>query len=200
MTRAHISFDIHSFWHTGSGEGRGGDVDASPVRSRTGLPFIPGRTVKGLFREAVQLAEDAHHVPPHTTALLFGSPALSHGHDDAALPSSPGCLAFSDATLGKEFESWAAQQANNAILSGLFHILSSTRIDRNGFAHDKSLRRIEVAVPMQLTATVALSTSPSEKSDWFGILSLAAPLIRSFGSLRHRGLGRVTVTLHPSES
>jgi len=200
MTHAHIFFDIHSFWHAGSGEGRGGDVDASPLRSRAGLPFLPGRTVKGLFREAVQLAEDADQLPAHTTSALFGSPAQSAAHNDSAHPSSPGCLSFSDATLGKDFELWAAASHNKPCLSGLFHVLSSTRIDKHGMAQDKTLRRIEVAVPMQLTATVSLIAQPPGHNSWFHVLATAAPLIRSLGSLRHRGLGRVSVTLRQSES
>lgn len=199
MNVANITFDIHSFWHAGSGEGRGGDVDASPLRSRAGLPYIPGRTVKGLFRDAVQLLEDAGQVAVNTTAVLFGSPAEPGSHQTAN-PSSSGCLAFSDASLGQDYEAWASLPENKAPLSGLFHVLSSTRINKRGIAQDKTLRRIEVAVPMQLTATVSLLTPPPETCNCVGILTNAARFIRSFGSLRHRGLGRVSVTVRQLES
>jgi len=33
----------------GSGFGEGAHLDALPVKSASGLPYIPGRTVKGLF-------------------------------------------------------------------------------------------------------------------------------------------------------
>ena len=54
MTR--LRFEIQSFWHAGSGRGDGAVADATVLRSRAGLPILPGRTVKGLLREACDLA------------------------------------------------------------------------------------------------------------------------------------------------
>ena len=40
-------------WHCGSGLAAGADVDTLVVKDKNGLPFVPGKTLKGLIREAV---------------------------------------------------------------------------------------------------------------------------------------------------
>ena len=40
-------------WHCGSGTSAGADVDELVVKDKNGMPYIPGKTLKGLIREAV---------------------------------------------------------------------------------------------------------------------------------------------------
>ena len=49
-----IKYEIEFFsnWHCGSGLAAGADVDALVIKDQEGLPYIPGRTLKGLLREA----------------------------------------------------------------------------------------------------------------------------------------------------
>lgn len=188
MPNALITFSFLSPWQMGSGFGEGAHLDALPVKSPSGLPYLPGRSVKGLFREAVQLAEECGELPPDTTINLFGS-------RDSALSryeSTPGCLQFSNATLGDAMELWAADQRNSQAVRELYMPLASTAIDTNGLANDKTLRKIEVALPVTLTAAVS---SCGEGTDDLALLQKVAPLIRQAGSDRHRGLGRVQVTV-----
>ena len=190
MKKALVIFNIQSYWHAGSGEGRGGDVDATPERSNGGLPYLPGKTVKGLLREAVQLAEDFGHVDNGATERLFGRPT-TEGKPDSSIP---GCLLFTGATLPREFEQWAGSDMKNMVRTdALFEQLAATKIDENGIAVKKSLRGIDVAVPLSLTAYV--DELPGAPEDWVSTLQYAAPIIRSLGSHRHRGLGRVKVTV-----
>ena len=46
--------EFHTDWHCGSGLAAGADVDALVVKDQSGLPFVPGKTIKGLLREAVE--------------------------------------------------------------------------------------------------------------------------------------------------
>lgn len=48
----HLKF--YSEWHCGSGLGAGADVDALVVKDKNKLPYVPGKTIKGLIREAVE--------------------------------------------------------------------------------------------------------------------------------------------------
>lgn len=48
------SLSFYSEWHCGSGLAAGADVDALVVKDRDGLPYVPGKTIKGLVREAVE--------------------------------------------------------------------------------------------------------------------------------------------------
>ena len=49
-----ITFKITFFseWHCGSGLSSGSDLDALVIKDKDNFPFIPGKTLKGLIREA----------------------------------------------------------------------------------------------------------------------------------------------------
>lgn len=188
-----VTFSFLSPWHMGSGFGEGAHLDALPVKSASGLPYIPGRSVKGLFREALLLAEECGQVPAGTVTELFGS------RDDALsrYDSTPGKFCFTSATMGEAMEAWAAQALLNGhdaaeALKQLFMPLASTRIHADGLAYSKTLRKIEVALPVALTARVEYQNGAA---CYFDVLSIAARLIRQAGALRHRGLGRVLVSV-----
>lgn len=181
-----IEFRFLSPWHMGSGFGEGAHLDALPVKSASGLPYIPGRSVKGLFREAVQLAEECGHVAAGTTELLFGS------RDDklSRYETVAGKLRFSSATLGDAMEAWARENAE--AVQQLYSPLASTKIEQDGLASDKTLRKIEVVLPVTLIAEVE---SAGDAAGVAETLRTASSLIRQAGSHRHRGLGRVVVSV-----
>ena len=188
MPTHEIAFTFLSPWHMGSGYGEGPNLDAVPVKSPAGLPLIPGKSVKGLFREAILLAEEFGKLSAGTTRQLLGS------RDDtlSRYDSTPGCLNFDSATLGEAMEAWAADRKNADTVRQLFMTLASTSIDQNGLASDKTLRRIEIAVPLTLTAKVNSTVQIRKLTE---TLQLAASLIREAGTHRHRGLGRVIVSV-----
>ncbi len=186
MSKAQIVFNLLSYWHMGSGSGDGASVDALVVKTPAGLPYIPGRTVKGLLREGVQLAEDCGQVEAGTTLQLFGG-----GSQDDRFGTKPGKLFFTNADLGQQMETWAAT-TDSAGRQRLFRQLSATSIDECGQAKDQSLRRIEVAIPMQLEAEIEIDNSDSK---WLSALQTGATLIRQLGVQRHRGLGRVQIQI-----
>ncbi len=187
MSDATITFRMTGYWHIGSGTGSGASLDALVLRNRAGLPFIPGRSVKGLLREAVQQAEDFGQLNQGTTVTLFGDP----GEQDDRFGTVPGTLYFGNASLGESFDVWAARRENSTSLQQLFRELSFTAIDEKGLAVDKSLRRIELTIPLSLKASV----QPLDKCPeaWMKALKTAVPLLRRLGSHRQRGFGRVCV-------
>jgi CRISPR/Cas system CSM-associated protein Csm3 (group 7 of RAMP superfamily) len=205
MGRIKLTFTILSYWHAGSGSGEGANMDAVVVKTPSGLPYLPGKTVKGLLREAVQTAEDcgqyeeaaydgfrdllkklAGKQQVSITTYLFGTiPQTSNRYE-----TEEGSLTFSSATLGFEMESWALEEENLNKLPGLYAQIASTSLDDKGQADDNSLRRIEVSVPLSLSAEL---TGPDEDDFWIRALQTAAPLMRGLGSHRNRGLGRVKV-------
>lgn len=187
MKKAELIFKIHSYWHAGTGSGEGANLDALVVKSPAGLPYLPGKTVKGLLREAMQTAEECGQVAKGVTEVLFGT-TPTDPPQKTRFETVAGTLSFENATLGKDMEEWA--KVNACKLSGLYAQLSSTRIEESGIAKDKSLRRIEVSVPLELTASVSSSKRGDE---WFQALQLAAPLVRGLGAHRSRGMGRVTL-------
>ena len=59
-------------------------------------------------------------------------------------------------------------------------------------AKNKSLRTIEVCMPVTLSALIDIKDGDSKTFEYF---QKASGLIRSLGSHRHRGLGRCKVTV-----
>ena len=191
MIQATLKIDILSYWHAGTGHGQGAAYDALTQKDATGLPFLPGRTVKGLLREGVQLAEDFGSGSESSSsrwpvAALFGKPAREWAPDG----SEPGMLMFSDAHLPDGIRRWVAGDPDMA--QTLFRALSATALDDAGQAKDHTLRTIEVCVPSVLEATVSCVL---EDAAWIPVLQGGARLVRALGSHRNRGLGRCVVTL-----
>lgn len=186
MPKVNVKFRFLSPWHMGSGFGEGAHLDAMPVKTAAGLPYIPGRSVKGLLREAVMLAEECSQVAAGTTNMLFGS----RDPEQSRYASKPGALRVTSATLDEAMEAWAGK--NKGAVSSLYTVLAATKIDGDGLADDKTLRKVEAAWPVTLTAEVECLESDV---DWLKPLRIAAPLIRQAGVRRHRGLGRVEVSI-----
>lgn len=179
--RAKIKFNFLSFWHAGSGMGRGSDVDSIVVKDRRGMPYLPGRSVKGLFREAVNTLEDINQTESGTTGRLFGV------NDGERSTSQSGILFFTDAKIEVNYNDIAG---DTGLKGALYERVSSTKISAEGSAVKGTLRAIELCVPVELIAYV---DAPS-KGD-FEILVKAASLVRAAGAHRNRGLGRCAVAL-----
>ena len=182
-----VTFQILSYWRVGTGQGRGASLDAVCARDPDGLPFIPGRQVRGLFREAVT---DAAEMKWFSGAVdeLFGS-AKTDGRD--VIPdTTAGTLRFENARMLACDQ--AALKREGYLRHGLFDTKRSTAIDpQTGAARDRSLRFEEVAIPLMLRTDIL--PLPGAPADWATRLETAAPLIRGIGSGRNRGLGRVIV-------
>ena len=206
MHTGEILFDILTWWHIGTGRGDGPVVDAAVARTPEGLPFIPGRTVKGLARETVALAVEAGFATRQEQQQWFGSGLVDDEQSGAILTpdnrerrldeyrfrTEPGSLRFESAILGEAWARWA--RSGSAAAALVYGSISSTRVNAAGVADDQTLRRIEVVVPMRLRARVEGLTPRAVE-----VLREALPIfLRGMGSHRHRGFGRTVVTLEMS--
>ena len=54
MSNLTLKIQFFSPWHCGSGLSAGADTDALVIKNPQGLPVVPGKTIKGLVREAVE--------------------------------------------------------------------------------------------------------------------------------------------------
>jgi CRISPR/Cas system CSM-associated protein Csm3 (group 7 of RAMP superfamily) len=160
------SIRFYTYWHCGSGLSGGSSSDATVIRDRDGLPFVPGKTLKGHLREASKLLFDDDFV-----RRCFGEEDRYEGQGrfgDAILPVD----------LGKADSKY------------LYHRLSATKIDpESGTAMDDTLRSIEAVVPLTLYGTIeGLSEEDEEK------MLKAMKLVKRIGLRRHRGLGRCDIS------
>lgn len=192
--------EFFSNWHCGSGLAAGADVDALVVKDKDGLPYVPGRTIKGLLRDAATelgYAEDS-------IIKVFGKDAKQDGKGvkqddkdakqdgkDGEQYSQAGCAFFSNAELSKHE---AAKIVKGQLAPYLYQTFASTAIDDNGIAKDGSLRRIETVVPCTLYGSISGIDGTDEK-----MLTEAMMYIKRMGTGRNRGYGRCKLSIGKEE-
>lgn len=171
------SITFYSQWHCGSGTSAGANLDALVIKDKNGMPFIPGKTLKGLIREAAEnVAQFEHNVNIIEDALLaaFGTEG-----------SVTGCMHFSNAVLAKK--EYDAIVYNNA-QHFLYNKVTTTSIDDEGIAVDHSLRSMETVVPCTMYAQIT-----GVPEDIRETVVKAMRLIKRLGQKRNRGLGRCDI-------
>lgn len=164
---------FYSEWHCGSGLGAGAEVDALVVKDRQHMPYVPGKTIKGLLREAV---EELSLLSPERIKELFGhTNPVTH-------QMTEGRLYFKNAVLEKT-ESEAI--VTRGLRKYLYRTKASTKIEDTGIAAEHSLRSIETVVPCDLQAVVM-----DVQDDEVEVLMNAMRYVKRIGMNRNRGLGR----------
>jgi len=210
--RATLVVDVRAYWHAGTGRGSGSHLDAVVARDPEGLPLLPGRTLKGLLRDATARAlawgwfDDlgVRDAEPDAVSQLFGPPVQIEA-DGRRPRGGCGLLRISDARLPERTRS--AFRAGRASprsggrdpAAGLYRALFATAIDPDtGTPLEHALRGMEVAVPLRLEAQVTLHPSAAWRDladRWHALLERALPLVRAVGAHRSRGLGRAVLRL-----
>lgn len=173
--------DFHTDWHCGSGLAAGADVDALVVKDKNEMPFVPGKTMKGLVREAV---EEIRSFQGKTDDEDF---VKAFGYFDDKEHNEKGCMFFSNAVLKKD--EYDAIVSNDAARF-MYRDIASTAIDNNGIAKEHSLRKMQVVVPCTLVGEII--DVPEEMVDE---IITALKYIKRLGQNRNRGLGRCTITI-----
>jgi CRISPR/Cas system CSM-associated protein Csm3 (group 7 of RAMP superfamily) len=185
-----LKIDIQSYWHPGTGRGQGSDVDALTHRDAHGLPILPGRTLKGLLRDAATRWEQFTQADsqPALAEQLFGADADA---DEKWL----GLVRVSDAVLAEDIRYYLLDNKN--LLTGLYRSIHATAIEHDtGTAVNHSLRGMEVVVPLTLYATLdEVPDAPYKVANWHKAIEQTLGLIQAVGAHRTRGLGRAVVTL-----
>ncbi len=183
MKNIRYKIEFFSRWHCGSGLSAGSDVDALVVKDKNGMPFIPGKTLKGLFREALEdyltLSDEGEKCEASVLNFL--------GNLDDKGDFKKGTAFFSNATLcPTEYNEIVRCKAQEF----LYQTASSTAIGKDGVADEHSLRRIQVVVPCSLEAEIL--NLPDETTELTGKV---LAMIKRMGLDRHRGMGRCQLTI-----
>jgi CRISPR/Cas system CSM-associated protein Csm3 (group 7 of RAMP superfamily) len=180
-----INYQIkfYSEWHCGSGLSAGADTDALVLKDKDGLPYIPGKTLKGLLREA---AEEILSIRGKQSEII----SRAFGHFDEKDCFSQGTLFFTNATLNKE--------EREAIISEglkpfLYSRVASTAIDDNGIAQDGSLRSMETVLPCTLDGCIRVPEGVG--AELKSLLEDAMHYVKCLGVNRNRGLGRCDIMI-----
>ena len=174
--------EFHTDWHCGSGLAAGADVDALVVKDKDGLPFIPGKTIKGLVREAI---EEIRGFQAKERDELFDDTLGSFVEDKEDMKR--GCAFFSNAELAEEERKAIV---GNKVARFMYRSIANTAIGKDGIAKEHSLRKMEITVPCTLYGEIL------NVPEAFAVEIISAlKYIKRLGQNRNRGLGRCTFTI-----
>lgn len=168
------------YWHLSSGLSAGAKLDSSVTKDKDSLPYIPGKTIKGLLREQ------------SLNELFLNNCFGREG-------SNIGQCYFSDVQIDDNTRKVIIENKsnikNNSIIKKelkhqLFDEIASTKIDENGIAETGSLREIEVVIPITLYGKI--DNIPHEyKQEMINCLKK----VKRMGLNRNRGLGRCQIEI-----
>jgi CRISPR/Cas system CSM-associated protein Csm3 (group 7 of RAMP superfamily) len=167
---------FYDYWHISSGLSAGARLDSTVIKDENFLPYVPGKVIKGLTRE---MGEQLNR--PEFIEKCFGTQGINAGE----------CY-FTNAVMASDT---AELIRSNHLQSKLYDIISSTKIDDNGVAADKSLREIEVVVPLQLMGQI----HDIAHSNDFENMKRSVTMIKRMGLNRNRGLGRCAFAVEVSQ-
>ena len=175
---------FHTDWHCGSGLSASADVDSLPIKDAFGLPFVPGKTIKGLVREALidlySFSQDSSKEKVFLDTFGF--------FKDREDQFRKGTAFFSNAELPNEESKEIIRCNANKYL---FRTISKTAIEPStGIAKPHSLRKIDVTIPCQLKGYITGIPSTLVED-----VKNALRYIKRLGTGRNRGLGRCTITI-----
>ncbi len=186
------------YWQVSSGLGIGSAADSECLKDDKGLPYIPGKTLKGLWRDAFLYSGQEKNI-----AEYFGKDAeekvkddkISENQKDTIIAlqdknSEPGRARWSNATLSSALIHELKNK--NELKAQLYTSVTSTAINEKGVAKAKSLRTAQVCLPLTLEGEITMSDSISRDEDLF---KKAAPWLRRMGMGRNRGFGRCIVKI-----
>lgn len=178
---------FYNDWHCGSGLAAGADVDLLVVKDRQGLPYVPGKTIKGLVREALEETYALQQKDTEPLVKMLGRETDNPDETkDARGEMSQGKSFFTNAELDdKEAGAIVAAGATDY----LYRSIASTAIDpATGTADEHSLRRMQVTVPCVLHGRI-LDVPAGLGDD----VLMALRYIKRLGQSRNRGYGRCDI-------
>ncbi len=160
-----------SDWHCGSGLSGGAEADVTVIKDDHNLPYIAGKTIKGLLKEALEDMAEVNQCTKDDINAIFGIEAYDKNDKKAF---------FSNATLSKD----EREDITPTLSDFLYRNIASTQIKANGTAKENSLRVMEVCIPITLEGTIVCN------EDQIDLLKKALKWVRHLGVNRNRGLGR----------
>lgn len=179
------SIEFNSYWHIGSGLSGGVEADSLVLKDndKEGLPYIPGKTLKGLIREAAEVLKELKVLNDDFITELFGR--KTEGESQAELDSrEPGKLFFSNAYLSESLQEEIIKKKTSHLL---YEKIAANKIDeKTGTSVKNSLREIEVCIPLTLYAKIL---DIPEKTD-ITSLENCLKMVKRMGLNRNRGLGQ----------
>jgi CRISPR-associated protein Csx10 len=189
-----------SDWHVGSGAGIPGNVDRQVLRDAEGLPYVPGKTLTGVLRDAAEWIADTHDAQSGGSSwrdaltFLFGGQPESHGGEEGA-EAKPAALSVGSAVLPEEVRNYIK---GNGLVPDLFIVQPGVSIDpqtgRSMPDHLFSTEKVRKNCVLRATLRVAdeetkSGTGALKNKNAADLLEAAVKAVRRIGGSRRRGAG-----------
>jgi hypothetical protein len=193
MGSMHYKITFYSDWHCGSGLSSGVGVNERVIRDQDGFPFISGRTMKGLLREAAETIGTCLRGREEWDEFIHtcfgrGTGKGESGRQDP--PRASGTCFFRNAELHEDVMCYI--KAKPAAKALLFRQITFTAVNPGGTAKDNSLRKAEVTVPLELFGVIDGCDKNCEEK-----MKMCMRFVKRIGANRNRGFGRCTISYEP---
>lgn len=190
MATIHYKVTFFSDWHCGSGLSSGSESDNLVIKDKYGLPLLPGKTIKGLLKDAAcDLYEGTDRFTDFINAC-FGQvtdseePDLNGNESDNEKSASIGSFHYSSARLSNEEVSYLRR--NPLKIRKLYRNIPSTRISEiTGVAENNTLRTMQATIPLTLGSSI--HDIPDTYVDK---MTECIYMVKRLGYKRNRGFGR----------
>lgn len=188
----------------GRGDGVAGLVDQEVEHDpNLGLPFLRGRTLKGLLvEECANILYATGGLPAHSrleaaAQFLFGQPGSTLVEEGFLHVGSAQLPAPLRQAVAADIE--AKRLTPAAVLESLTDIRRQTAVEESGAPDEGSLRSMRVVLRhTEFIAPLRFQRPPS--ADALALLAACAAALRRAGTGRNRGRGRLETTLiHPTD-
>lgn len=174
----------------GNAEGFGAIIDKDSVFDEAGLPFIPGKRIKGILREQAELYEKFGPNKSFQTVQLFGKSGMTDKEQDYLtvptffLPEYQKNRKSLLELINKE------KITRSEVMEHFSALRMMTRIDQDGIAADTSLRTYRI-----LKKGISFSGVITLDSTWEYDIQQIVAMTRRIGSSRNRGMGHIQCEL-----
>lgn len=186
-----------SDWHIGCGAGITGDIDSLVQRNQDKLPYIPAKTLTGIWRDACELVAVGLDNGSENgdwqkwVDYLFGEQpniyrkALEKSPRSAALSIRAACLPENLAALLKD---------KPQLREALTFVKPGIQIDsKSGCAEEECLRFEEMVrggTILEAKCEINLSEDENQKCTAYALLIAGTQLVERLGGKRRRGAGK----------
>jgi len=204
---------MESDWHVGSGLGRPGSIDKLVCRDPDGFPFVPAKTLHGVWRDACEklcIALDDGNNQGNWSQLvdiIFGSqPSLGKNdptgrHSDPTQKPIAAAFSIRPAKVSSDLRNIFLYyrikdiQKYRSLCEALTFVKPGVKINRQtGFAETNMLRFEEMA---RLGTVLETSFNLSINENFLGcaksLLIASAKMVESLGGKRRRGAGKCRI-------
>jgi len=192
-----IQVKLISDWHIGSGSGISGDIDSLVQRDQDGLPYIPAKTLTGIWRDACELVAFGLDDGTENGAwqkwidYLFGEqPALTKEAKETAPRSA--ALSIRPAYFSQPLR--AILNSKCSVKNALTFVKPGISIDtKTGCAVEKFLRFEEVVrsgAILEANCELNLPANKDQKDAAYALLIAGTKFVERLGGKRRRGSGK----------